>query len=77
MRLPQRTEVEAELARRGPPLDNSPEALARVVEILVEAHALPAAVAATLRAAGYEIPDEGIYEMRCDGVGAAQLEEGP
>ena len=62
--LPSLTDIDAELARRAlvrPEIDNSPEALARVLDILIEARGVSPAIAIAARAAGIDIPAEAVH----------------
>lgn len=56
-----------------PVLDNSPDVLMRVVDVLVQAHAVPADVAAVLRGAGIEVSDDALGEQ--ENAASSQLEE--
>lgn len=59
-RLPTAADIAAERARRPPRLDNSPEALERVVAVLIEARAVPPDVVALLRAGGVELDEDAV-----------------
>lgn len=62
LELPTLDDIHAERARRPPVLDNSPDVLMRVVDVLVRAHAVPEDVAAVLRGAGIEVSADALGE---------------